>query len=172
MYLTTPKEWRKTDKNKLLNAVREDALKKRMRGMHQEKELLVTRLRSRYTDEIERKELANRLKDIEDKEVVIRDQSDNDLFNDPSEEFSWLEISMQSFDGYFSEKSCRLMWRNVLHPSINKGHWTRKEDKLLKQLADKRISENNGFANWNEIASQIGNGRSSFHSIQNLPWPF
>ena len=70
---------------------------------------------------------------------------------------------MQTFDGFFSERSCRLMWRNVMHPSINKSHWTRKEDQLLKQLAGKQLSENQGFANWDDIASNMGKGRTSFN---------
>ena len=134
-----------------------------MRGTNQEKETILIRLNSRYTDETERKELVNKLNEIKSKESVIREQSDIELFNDSSEEFSWLEISMQTFDGFFSERSCRLMWRNVLHPSINKSHWTKKEDQLLKQLAGKQLSENQGFANWDHIASNIGKGRTSFN---------
>ena len=163
VYLTTPKEWRKSEKDKLFQAVKEDALKKRMRGTNQEKDAILIRLNNRYIDETERKDLANKLKEIKSKESVIREQSDIELFKDSSEEFSWLEISMQTFDGFFSERSCRLMWRNVLHPSINKSHWTKKEDQLLKQLADKQLSVNQGFANWDDIASSMGKGRSSFN---------
>ena len=163
VYLSTPKEWRKSEKAKLFNAVREDAIRKRLRNTNQEKEIVSIRLNNRYTDESERKELANKLKEIIARESAVRVKSDIELLGDLSEEFSWLEISMQTFEGYYSEKSCRLMWQNVMHPSINKGHWTKKEDQLLKQLADKKMSENQGFANWDDIASEMGNGRTSFH---------
>ena len=165
VYLSTPKEWRKSEKKRLYDAVRESALNNRLRSLNQEKELVLTRRNNRYLDEKDRENLNRRLKELKDTELKIRSQTDSELFANLAEEFSWLEISMQTFDGYFSEKSCRLMWRNVLHPSINRGHWTKKEDQLLKQLAKHRMSENQGFVNWDDIAAEIGNGRIAFHTF-------
>ena len=163
VYLSAPKEWHKNQKKMLYEAVKENALSKRLKQINTEKEIIRTKLNNRYTDEEDRKELNVQLQILQNGEAKIRQQSDADLFADFNEEFSWLEISMQTFDGYFSEKTCRLMWRNVLHPSINKGHWTKKEDSLLKQIVLKHRSENQLFLNWNEVSTKIGHGRSAFH---------
>ena len=143
--------------------MKENALGKRLRSLHQERELVRTRRNNRYTDEKEKEELTKRLKDIRNVEAKIRSKPDIELFENISEEFSWLEISMQTFEGYFSEQSCRLMWRHVLHPSINIGHWAKKEDQLLRQMAENRMSQNQGFVNWDNVASEIGSGRIAFH---------
>ena len=163
VYLSAPKEWHKNQKKMLYEAVKENALSKRLKQINAEKEIIRTKLNNRYTDEEDRKELNAQLQILQNGEAEIRQQSEAELFGDFNEEFSWLEISMQTFDGYFSEKTCRLMWRNVLHPSINKGHWTKKEDSLLKQIVLKHRSENQLFLNWNEVSTKIGHGRSAFH---------
>ena len=163
VYLSAPKEWHKNQKKMLYEAVKENALSKRLKQINAEKEIVRTKLNNRYTDEEDRNELNAQLQILQNGEAEIRQQSEAELFGDFNEEFSWLEISMQTFDGYFSEKTCRLMWRNVLHPSINKGHWTKKEDSLLKQIVLKHRSENQLFLNWNEVSSKIGHGRSAFH---------
>ena len=163
VYLSTSKEWRKPEMEKLYSAVREHALNKRLRYLKQERELMLTRRNNRYTDEDERNRLTQKLKELRRDEARIRSQPDLKLLEDIAEEFDWLEISMQTFDGLISERSCRLMWKNVLHPSINRGHWTKKEDQLLKKLAENRLSEKQGFISWDNLASEIGNGRTAFH---------
>ena len=55
------------------------------------------------------------------------------------------------FDGKYSAQECEGIWRNVLHPSINKEAWTKEEDEKLIQLV-----EENHLRNWKDIAEKLG----------------
>lgn len=43
------------------------------------------------------------------------------------------------------------MWKNVLHPSINKEKWSAQETKDLQELANKY-----NMRNWPAIAKELG----------------
>ena len=49
------------------------------------------------------------------------------------------------------------MWKNLLHPSINRGTWTPQEDAHLKALALA-----SGYKNWDRIAEELGTNRTAF----------
>ena len=49
------------------------------------------------------------------------------------------------------------MWKNMLHPSINKSKWTREEDEMLKELVG--IQETH---DWDMIAEELDTGRTPF----------
>lgn len=44
---------------------------------------------------------------------------------------------------------CLQRWKKVLKPGLKKGHWTKEEDDLLKEVVG------NGFRNWGEVALKI-----------------
>ena len=58
------------------------------------------------------------------------------------------------FNGGFTPKQCELMWKNLLHPSINRGRWTAFEDGMLKKLAS-----NTKGRLWDSIAEELSKAR-------------
>ncbi len=49
------------------------------------------------------------------------------------------------------------MWKNLLHPSINNGAWTKEEDALLFALA----TETGERGRWDAIAAELNTGRTA-----------
>lgn len=60
-------------------------------------------------------------------------------------------MNLFQFDGKRDERECRIMWKNVLHPSINKEKWSAQETKELQELANKY-----NMRNWPAIAKELG----------------
>ena len=54
-------------------------------------------------------------------------------------------------NGIFSPESCRLQWKNVLHPAISRTEFTPEDDEKLRQLAAKY-----GGKHWPAIAEEMG----------------
>ena len=46
---------------------------------------------------------------------------------------------------------CQVFWYNEVHPFLNKGKWTKEEDKLLLKLTE----ENSSGGNWDSIAREL-----------------
>ncbi len=53
--------------------------------------------------------------------------------------------------------ACELMWKNLLHPSINCSQWDQEEDRMLMKLA-----EASSGRLWDSIAAELGSGRTGF----------
>lgn len=49
------------------------------------------------------------------------------------------------------------MWKNLLHPTINKGKWTKQEDRKLSELVDQ--PDEDGLLrprkDWDKIAKKV-----------------
>jgi hypothetical protein len=165
IYLTAPKEWRKLERKQLYIAVKQNAINKRLtsNGLTEKRTLLECQASSRYTDEKERESLLLQLKQVMAEMNTIQLQPEEELFSDRDEEFDWLAISSQEFQGFFSEKSCRLMWKNVVHPSLNHQKWSRQEDDVLKESVEQLLLYRNGFVDWEYVAAEVGNRRSALH---------
>ncbi len=56
-----------------------------------------------------------------------------------------------------SATSCKLMWQNLVHPSVNTSAWTKEEDERLKALVQEV-----GGRHWDAIADELGGGRTGF----------
>ena len=59
---------------------------------------------------------------------------DLELVGDRSKEHDWMRISAFTFNNQLSPVSCRLMWQNLLHVSINRSKWSGDETKDLTRL--------------------------------------
>ena len=59
---------------------------------------------------------------------------DLELVGDRSKEHDWMRISAFTFNNQLSPVSCRLMWQNLLHVSINRSKWSGEETKDLTRL--------------------------------------
>lgn len=54
------------------------------------------------------------------------------------------------FDSAHSPKSLKMLWENVLHPSINQDKWDHTEDSMLRKIATKY-----NFKYWEEISKEL-----------------
>lgn len=75
----------------------------------------------------------------------------------PDREFDWLRISAMCFGGDHSETECEKFWHLYAKPSINKGRWSKSEDKTLIELA-----KHYGEQNWELIARELNTSRSQY----------
>lgn len=59
---------------------------------------------------------------------------------------------------------CQVMWYNELHPHLNKGKWSKEEDKLLLKFAE----ENDTDGNWEKIARELKVNWVVFHHVTEI----
>lgn len=123
-----------------------------------------------------KEELEEALKLLETQIKEVEETSENDLFYNREEDFDWMRISAQTvssrislafhrksdklffqFSNHITPKACELMWKNLLHPTINKSSWSKEEDRLLRALA-----EACGGRRWDTIAEELNTGRTGF----------
>ena len=68
-----------------------------------------------------------------------------------------MKITARAFNRTVSVDTCRLMWKNLLHPTINKGKWTKQEDRKLSELVDQ--PDEDGLLrprkDWDKIAKKV-----------------
>ncbi|CAG0922629.1 unnamed protein product [Notodromas monacha] len=78
-----------------------------------------------------------------------------DLVGPRTRQFDWMKIvNSEQFQVIherliqsYRPEAAELMWRNALHPSINRSRWTFKEDLLLRKLVTEM-----GLYSWDEVA--------------------
>ena len=58
-------------------------------------------------DNEERERIIRRLQELKREENRVRSLSDDDLFDGDCDEYDWMKISAQCFDGHISPQSCR-----------------------------------------------------------------
>ena len=94
-YLTNPKEWTKSEKARLAAAVKEDALRQRMKTYLEEKDDLLLKTKSKIggVTDSERAEVMERLAEIKNKIEEIKETPDDVLFYNRDEDFDWMRIA-------------------------------------------------------------------------------
>ena len=164
LYLTNPREFTETEKRNLIDAVREDAIAKRLADLVEEEKTVLLQLRKAGISQLEKIELRSQLRKLIANETEIKTLSDDVLFCNPKEDYDWLKIAAQTFNRSVSPATCKLMWQNNLHPSINRGAWTKEEDLRLTALT--REPDRDGLLrprkDWEFIAKQLGTNRTAF----------
>lgn len=156
-YIANPREWSAADKTKLTNAVRQEAIDVLMKPVLEEERKLLLQIRSAGTSAADNDLMTERMQKLMVHEEDIKSLGDDVLFKDRYFDYDWLKIAAQTFQRDVTATCCRLMWVNALHPSINKGSWSRSEDKKLKMLAVAH-----GKKDWDAVAEQLGTGRTGF----------
>ncbi len=96
VYLTAPSEWKRADKDKLIKAVREDALRERMRTLVEDREKLVEAGKSRGATEAEKRSILERLRELKERSDEVKAAPDEELFHNREEDFDWMRISTQT----------------------------------------------------------------------------
>ena len=120
LYLTNPRELTETEKRNLTDAVREDAISRRLADLVEEEKTVLLQLRKAGISHLEKIQLRAQLRKLIAQETEIKTLSDEVLFCDRWENYDWLKIAAQTFNRTVSPDTCKLMWRNNLHPSINR----------------------------------------------------
>lgn len=97
----------------------------------------------------------------------LQDLPDLELFRGRDEEFDWMRVSVEAFKGTVSAASCRLMWQNLLHPTINRAAWSKAEDRNLKRLVEHQLGGDDWdpddvAADWEAVAEELGTRRTAF----------
>lgn len=164
LYLTNPRELTEPEKNALVAAVREDAICKKLKYLVEEEKNVLMQMRVAGISMQERIELRSRLRKLIAEETDIKNLPDSELFKNATEEYDWMKITAQAFNRTIPETTCRLMWLSCLHPSINRGKWSRQEDRRLKELVDQPDKEGlmRPRKDWDWIASELGTNRTAF----------
>ena len=98
LYLTNPRELTQTEKNNLVDAVREDAINKRLAHLVEEEKLVFNQMRKAGISEKEKMELRDRLRKLIAEETDIKSLPDSVLFSDINEEYDWMMIVAQTFN--------------------------------------------------------------------------
>ena len=97
-------------------------------------------------------------------EKDIKSLPDSVLFRNKDEEYDWMMIAAKVFKRSISHSTIRLMWKNLLHPMINRNSWTKAEDEKLLQIVNS--PDEDGLCrtrkNWDGIANFLGTGRNAF----------
>lgn len=160
VWIDNPRPFSKEDKNKLKQCVREDAIKRRLAKLEEEKNLVNHHMRAIGVNDADKSRLGERLRLLELKERQIRGLPDSDLFSDRFQAHDWEKISVVDFQSCHSPGDCELQWRNLLHPDINRGVWSKEEDQLLR-----RLGEATRCQDWDEIARELATGRTPHQCI-------
>ena len=164
LYLTNPRELTESEKTRLVDAVREDAISKRLCDLVEEEKTLLLQLRRAGISHLEKIELRSKLRKLIADETEIRTLSDESLFSNPKEDFDWLKIAAKAFNRTVSPVTCKLMWKNNLHPSVNREKWSKAEDEKMTKLILE--PDKDGLIrprkDWDLIAKRLGTNRTAF----------
>ncbi|XP_074654483.1 uncharacterized protein LOC141908359 [Tubulanus polymorphus] len=156
--------WTNLDKKKLNTAVIREGREKILRPLMNKLENELCKLERAEPKSDQREMISKNIDDINAKITAARQMSGKEILNLPREEIKeidWMKISVQDFDKATSDVSLELSWKNLLHPAINHGVWTREEDTKLRSLI--RIYD---YRSWDRIASELGTNRTALQCLQ------
>ncbi|KAL4219616.1 Myblike DNAbinding domain-containing protein [Mactra antiquata] len=157
--------WSKIQRKTLLDAVKLDALEQLIRPALNKVELEMEKLQQCKTTE-EINECKDRIKalkqDVNIKQITPADEL---LKTVDSSKIDFLKIAALNFDCKFHAFECESMWKNVLHPGINRDKWTPEEDEHLKELV-----KTHQMRNWQQIAAELGTNRTPYQCLQHFQY--
>ncbi|KAM6930968.1 snRNA-activating protein complex subunit 4 [Xenentodon cancila] len=154
-----PKRWESWQKTLLIHSVARDGLKRLVQPKLSRVDYLTQKMSS--AEEAERQQLRENIEALEAEMDLLRDKKEEELIGDRYEEHDWQKISNIDFEGTKDAEDIRLFWQNFLHPSVNKFSWSKEEVQQLKEVS-RRHQENH----WEEIAEELGTGRTGFMCLQ------
>ena len=108
----------------LHNAVRREAIKKRIGVNDEKREELESKLKQIGLRDEDREQLEEEYEDVRRTIRRVKKLPDAELFDNRWEEFDWMKIAVKDFALAHSASDCCLYWKNFAHPSINKTSWT------------------------------------------------
>ena len=116
-WIENPRPFSKEEKKKLKEFVKEDALRRRLGPVREERESLVQRLRQ--TSLVEKEELEARLAATERRIREIKQLPEEKLFLDRFySDYDWDRISVTNFNSLHTPRECELQWRNLVSEGV------------------------------------------------------
>ena len=67
---------------------------------------------------------------------------------------------IQVFNNQITHTSCKLMWQNLVHLSINRSKWPGDETKRLVRLV-REEAHTHRVVNWERVAAALGTDRTA-----------
>ena len=148
-----PKPWSKDEKKILSDAVKSEILQAKLTPLLQRIETMSQKGGRTNEDENELEELRRKIDYIKTLPLSL-------LIENFNETIDFEDICNKMLPSRTAHQ-CKLFWYNELHPLLNKGKWTKDEDKLLLKLAE----ESTG-GDWDKIACELKSNRSAAQCLQ------
>ncbi|CAN9512820.1 unnamed protein product [Ophioblennius macclurei] len=153
------KRWESWQKTLLFHSVSKDQLKRLIQPKLSRMEYLSQKLSA--AEETDKEQLREQIDSLEKEIDLLRGKKEEELVGGRHDEHDWEKISNIDFEGTREASDLRCFWQNFLHPSITKSTWSREEVQRLKE-----ISRGQQAQHWEEIAEELGTGRTAFMCLQ------
>ncbi|KAG8554811.1 hypothetical protein GDO81_003904 [Engystomops pustulosus] len=154
------KKWRTTDNDDLTKAVLSDSLQRILQPKLLKLEYLQQK-RDLAKSDLEKTILTKQIQDLEQEIDNINCLPEEKLLGQRTDDHDWEKISNVNLEGVHSAARLSKVWRNSLHPHVNKEPWGEEEIKKLQEIA-----EEHNFVNWEMIAEELGTNRTAFQCLQ------
>ncbi|XP_062273368.1 snRNA-activating protein complex subunit 4 [Scomber scombrus] len=153
------KRWESWQKNLLIHAVTRDRLRRLIQPKLSKLDYMTQKLKT--ANQTDGQQLRDQIDSLERDIELLRVKKDDELIGGRHEDHDWQKISNIDFEGTRDGEDIRCFWQNFLHPSVNKSRWNQEEVNQLKE-----ISRRHKETHWENIAQQLGTGRTAFMCLQ------
>ncbi|XP_044763854.1 snRNA-activating protein complex subunit 4 isoform X2 [Coccinella septempunctata] len=152
-----PSRWSKTECDNLTRGVKLTYNLNKQRAILKD----IGYLRRKIVEETDSAIILQKEYEIEKKEGEIRNLKAIGIEDVPplcEDKFiDWEHISTEYLMEKHTAKECSIFWRIYLHPDLNKSNWSTRENKVIRELAEKY-----NYQDWDRIAQELGTNRSAF----------
>ncbi|KAG1695541.1 snRNA-activating protein complex subunit 4 [Nymphon striatum] len=160
--LSQPRYWCYEDIQKLIHAVKESIFSQFRDWIQNRKTDLLERLKDADNNTEERSQyfkqelikVEDRLKNAHSYEALTEEEI-------KKINIDWLKISISEFKSVRDSEDCRLMWKNILRPGINKSKWKNEEDMNLLNI----VNTNPGIT-WEEVSEKLNTQRTAHQCLE------
>ncbi|CAJ0936448.1 unnamed protein product, partial [Ranitomeya imitator] len=156
----TSRQWRSTDPGELRKAVLSDGLQKILQPKLSKLEYLQHKHDTAKCD-TDKTMIRKQMREVEQEISAVNQLPEEALLGKRTDDHDWEKISNVNFEGVHSADRLSKIWQNDLHPHINKADWGEEETKKLQEIA-----QEHNFVHWEEIAEELGTGRTGFQCLQ------
>ncbi|XP_073496208.1 snRNA-activating protein complex subunit 4 [Phyllobates terribilis] len=156
----TSSKWRPSDPDELRKAVLSDSLQKILQPKLSKLEYLQQK-RDAAKCEADKKLITKQIQEVEQQISAVNQLPEETLLGQRTDDHDWEKISNVNFEGVHNADRISKMWKNNLHPHINKENWREEEIKKLQEIA-----QEHNFVNWEVIAEELGTKRTAFQCLQ------
>ncbi|KAM4020859.1 snRNA-activating protein complex subunit 4 isoform 2-T4 [Anomaloglossus baeobatrachus] len=154
------KKWRTTDHEELRKAILSDSLQKMLQPKLFKLEYLQQK-RDNAKSDSDRSVITRQVQEVEREVTDINQLPEETLLGLRTDDHDWEKISNVNFEGIHNADRISKIWKNVLHPHINKEAWGADETTNLQEIA-----QEHNQVNWEGIAEELGTQRSAFQCLQ------
>ncbi|XP_073397135.1 snRNA-activating protein complex subunit 4 isoform X2 [Dendrobates tinctorius] len=154
------RKWRSTDHEELRKAVLSDSLEKILHPKLSKLAYLQHKCDTAKCD-TDKKMITKQIREVEQEISAVHQLPEETLIGERTDDHDWEKISNVNFEGVHNADRLSKMWKNDLHPHINKADWGEVEIKKLQEIA-----QEHKFVHWEVIAEELRTGRTAFQCLQ------